>query len=145
MKTLRPVSMQRVRGALDTYHLDVEVAENGSWMVRTLTHVLTVGLEDSDILHFKITSTRRFAGREALLRLREHVNTRNQSNIGPKAYLERVGKTGFYTVSAEVSRLVRSGLSELQFSACTEESVHMLYAFITDLEAKLGEEGEVDA
>lgn len=144
MKTLRPVSMQRIRGALDTQHLDVEVGENGSWLVRAHTHVLTADLADPDILHFKVTSTRRFAGPEVMVRLREHVNALNQSTIGPKAYVEKVGKTHFYTVSAEVSRLVKSGLSEVQFTACTEESAHMLYSFIADLEAKLGQEGEID-
>lgn len=141
MKTLRPVSMQRIRGALDMQHLDVEVGANGSWMVRTPTHVLTANLEDPNVLHFKVTSTRRFSDVAAMIRLRQHTNALNQATIGPKAYVEKVGETNSYTVSAEVSRLVKSGLSELQFSAWTEECVHILYSFIADLETKLGREG----
>lgn len=142
MNTLRPISMQRIHDALDTQHLDVDVAADGSWMVRTPTHSLSASLSNPNVLHFKATSTRKFSDPDTLLRLRTHVNASNQAMIGPKSYLEQVGRTRYCTVSAEVSRLVKSGLSELQFAACTEEAVHVLYSFFADLEAKFGDGGD---
>lgn len=135
MRKLRPVSMQRIRGALDTQHLKVEVSSSGSWMVTTPTHVLTADLNDPHILHFKATSTREFVGHAAFARLSQLVNDSNQEKISPKAYIEKAGGGRTYTVSAEVSRLVKSGLSGVQFSAFCEEAVHVLYSFFGDLEA----------
>lgn len=135
MRKLRPVSMQRIRGALDTQHLDVEVSSSGTWMVATPTHVLTADLNDPHILHFKATSAREFVGIDAFKRLSKLVNDSNRKKVSPKAYIEKIDDGRTYTVSAEMSRLVRSGLSEVQFSAFCEEAVHVLYSFFSDLEA----------
>lgn len=134
MKTLRPVSAQRVRSALNMQHLSSAEMPAGVWTAHLRNYVVTWSLKNSAILHVKGQSNRRFRGTAALRGLMNYVNASNRNRVLPKAYLELAEEPTGYTVSAEVDRIISRGMNELQFSAFSETATLALSTFFGDFE-----------
>ena len=134
MNTARPVSMQRVRLAIASRNLAFQEVAEGQWQQSCQHCIMMVGIEAPAILRFKARSRRSFHDDGSLGDLRRYVTASNRKRAFPKAYLEALDVAGTYTVSAEVNRLIASGLSELQFNAFIEHATHALLSFFSDFE-----------
>lgn len=140
MNILRPVSMQRIRHGVNASSHSVSLEGAGPvahWDLGGCC-TLTCSLDDPAVLHFKAQSKRRFRGPENFRHLARFVTSSNRSQAFPKAYVETLANPAVYTVSAEVNRLVTSGLSNLQFNAFIEHTLHTLSAFFKQFDRAAG-------
>lgn len=137
MHTLRPVSMQRICRVIGADDLCLEGTETVIRLDLDQEWVLTCSLDDPSVLHFKAQSKRRFRGPTNLEKLGRFVTLSNRSRAFPKAYVEIVRSPSTYTVSAEVNRLVASGLSDLQFNAFVEHALYTLASFFKEFERQV--------
>lgn len=134
MNTLRPVSMQRIHRVISTHDVSLEgVGSVAHWDLGGYC-TLTCSLDDPAVLHFKGQSKRHFRGPESFQQLAHFVTQSNRSRAFPKAYVESLSFPIAYTVSAEVNRLVTSGLSNLQFNAFIEHTLHTLTDFFKEFD-----------
>ena len=134
MPTPRPVSMQRIRGAFDSLHMPFQEVGSGLWQQVQATHVVCGTVEGGKILCFKGTSTRTYTADEDLVQLGHFVTMSNRNRAFPKAYIEAFETPGKYTVGAETSRLITSGLSEAQFNDFLEHAFLVITSFFQEFE-----------
>ena len=135
MSTPRPVSMQRIRGAFDSLHIPLQEVSSGLWQQVNPGYVINGTVEGGNILCFKAVSTRCFTTREELIELGHFITTSNRGKAFPKSYMEPLVVAGDYTLGAETSRRVSSGLSEAQFNDFLEHAFLVLTAFFQEFEA----------
>lgn len=133
MTKAHPVSMQLIEATLESQSLPWERSEEREWRAINTVCALVCSLNDPSTLHLKGQSLRRFSGSAVVSKLADFVTNSNRVRAFPKAYIEPAAKSGDYTLSAEVNRLISAGMSDPQLMLIVEH-IYAIIAFFQDFE-----------